>query len=264
MTSRPVPVLMYHRIAIESSLAMRKFTVAPDDFNAQLDWLRKAGYTGLTVSDFARRARIGDHALPNRPVVLTFDDGFADFAEQAAPILRRFEFPATLYVVCGLVGGTSTWLEGNDTHLPMLDWDALRRLQADGIEIGAHGMSHRALDSLADADLRMEFSQPMQLLTEQLGAPPLSFCYPFGFRNARVRQQVREAGYESACAVRYGTSSIDDDLFDIARHIVPGGMSMSDFASLVSGHPPVMSLLRDRARSHAGFIARQALAVFNR
>jgi peptidoglycan/xylan/chitin deacetylase (PgdA/CDA1 family) len=163
-----------------------------------------------------------------------------------------------------MVGGTSTWLEGDDTRLPLLAWEALRRLQADGIEIGAHSMSHRALDGLADADLRLELSQPMQLLAEHLGAPPLSFCYPFGFRNARVRQQVREAGYESACAVRYGTSSTDDDLFDIARHIVPGGMTLSDFASVVSGRPPVMSLLRDRARSHAGFMARQALAAFHR
>jgi peptidoglycan/xylan/chitin deacetylase (PgdA/CDA1 family) len=264
MTSRAVPVLMYHRINSVSSDAMRKFTVAPEDFDAQLRWLRHEGYTGLTVSEFAKCSIDGAHALPARPIVLTFDDGFSDFAEQAAPILRRHGFVATLYVVAGLVGGASTWLDADDAQLPLLDWAMLRQLQSDGIEIGAHGMSHRALDGLSDLELRTEISEPIGILSQQLGAVPQSFCYPFGFRNERVRQHVREAGYSSACAVRYATSSITDDRFDIARHIVPGGMKLDLFSGLASGKPPLIPLLRDRARSQAGFLARQLVTALHR
>jgi peptidoglycan/xylan/chitin deacetylase (PgdA/CDA1 family) len=263
MTPRLVPVLMYHCIRPTSSRAMRKFTVAPDAFEAQLALLREQGYTGLSVSEFARRARLGDASLPDRPVVLTFDDGFADFGEHAAPLLQRYGFPATLYVVAGQVGRTSVWLDGDDARLPLLDGPALRRLQQAGIEIGAHGLSHRALDGLSDADLAAEVHQPRALLAQHLGVAPNSFCFPFGFRNERVRQAVRQAGYHSACAVRYGTSSVNDDLFDIARHIVPGGMALADFAALVSGRPPMLAWLGDRLRSNAGFLARGALSVFH-
>lgn len=260
----PVPVLMYHCISPRSSAAMRKFTVSPADFDAQLATLRELGYTGLSVSEFAEIARSGGQGLPRRPVVLTFDDGFQDFGEHAAPALARHGFTATLYVVAGEVGGTSRWLDGEDAALPLLDWEGLRALQRQGIELGAHSWSHRALDGLSDADLAFEVGRPRERMAELLGSPPASFCFPFGFRNARVRARVREAGYASACAVRYGTSSVHDDLFDIARHIVPGGMSLKDFTSVVAGRPPVLPWVVDRLRTHAGFLARQTRHAFQR
>jgi len=253
-----VPVLMYHRICEEASAAMRKFAVPPRQFAAQLRWLSKQGYTGLTVSDFVQRVRGLAEPLPARPVLLTFDDGFADFGEQAAPLLRAHGLPATLYVVAGLVGSTSRWLPGRDAHLPLHDWDALGRLQEAGTEIGAHGMTHRPLDGLPDDELAQEVGVPRERLARELGNAADSFCYPFGFRTARVRQAVRRAGYQSACAVRYGSCHTDQhtDYFDIARHIVPCDLSMADFAAIVEGSPPVVPLVWNRVRSQLGSAAR--------
>lgn len=249
-----VPVLMYHRICEEASAAMRRFAVPPRQFAAQLRWLAERGYTGLTVSDFVQRARGPSGTLPSHPVLLTFDDGFADFGDQAAPLLRAHGLPATLYVVAGRVGATSGWLRGRDAHLPLHDWDALGRLQEAGTEIGAHGLTHRPLDGLPDDALAQEVGAPRDLLARHLGQAPDSFCYPFGFRTARVRLAVRRAGYQSACAVRYGPcqASPDADYFDIARHIVPCDLPLADFAALVEGRPRLAPLVWNRVRSHLG------------
>jgi peptidoglycan/xylan/chitin deacetylase (PgdA/CDA1 family) len=262
--ARAVPVLMYHRVCASATPAMRRFTVAPEAFDAQLQWLRERGYTGLTVSDFVQRARWAPQAMPARPIVLTFDDGFADFLLEAAPILSARGFPATLYVVAGRVGGHSAWLGGADAQLPLLDWPQLAHLSERGIEIGAHGMTHLALDGLTAAQLQVEVEQPRATIAQHLGRAPSSFCYPFGFRNAAVRRQVRAAGYTSACAVRYGTSSTADDPFDITRHIVTGNMPLAEFAAMAAGHPPLLPLAWNRLRSNAAFLARNALATFQR
>jgi len=257
---RPVPILMYHRIADSTSAAMRRFSVSPTAFDAQLRCLKTNGFAGLTVSDFVDFSLRRPEMLPGKPIVLTFDDAFADFYTEAAPLLRAYNFPATLYVVAGQLNGTSSWLPGEDAQLPLLDSAQLIELRQMGIEIGAHSMTHRALDGL-DADaLKNEIEQSKRLLEECLDAPVDSFAYPFGFSSDRVRKHVKAAGYSSACAVRYETSSTIDNPFDLARHIVPGGVSLSDFANIADGRPPLSGLLWDRLRSRAGSLGRRTVA----
>lgn len=252
------PVLMYHRIADESSPAMRRFTVSPAAFGAQLRQLRQAGYTGMTVSDWVRIGREEPQRMPSRPVVLTFDDGYADFEQHAWPLLQTHGFAATLYVVAGRAGGCSDWLPGSDARLPLLDWPALIRLQHAGIEIGAHSMTHLALDGLDEAALEQEVVQPREQMARAMGVAPDSFCYPFGFCNARVRAAVARAGYASACAVRYATASTAGDPLMIARHIVTSGMSADDFGALLAHPTPLRLVWRDRLRSRTGALARKA------
>jgi peptidoglycan/xylan/chitin deacetylase (PgdA/CDA1 family) len=258
--SRAVPILLYHRIAVATSSAMRRFSVGPTAFDAQLRYLKTNGFAGLTVSDFVNFSQHRPDMLPEKPIVLTFDDAFADFYTEAAPLLSVYGFPATLYVVAGQLNGTSSWLSGDDSRLPLLDDSQLIELQQMGIEIGAHGMTHRALDGLDNTALRNEIEQSKDRLEQCLNAPVESFAYPFGFCSDRVRRQVMAAGYSSACAVRYETSSTIDNPFDLARHIVPGGVGISDFAKIADGHPPLPALLWDRLRSRAGSIARRAVA----
>lgn len=250
-----VPILMYHRIAEHASALMRRFTVTPHEFAAQLERLQHGGFTPLSVSAWLRLHL--SSALPPRPVVLTFDDGFSDFEQHALPLLRAHGAVATLYVVAGRVGQRSGWLPGGDAELPLLDWAALARLQEAGIEIGSHGLTHRALDGLRDPDIATELNESRRLIGARLGRAPASVCYPFGFRDARVRRLARQAGYTSGCAVRYASATTPLDPFDIPRHIVPGGLPLADFDALLRGHPPPLALWRDRARSHAGQLVRQ-------
>jgi peptidoglycan/xylan/chitin deacetylase (PgdA/CDA1 family) len=257
---RAVPILMYHRIGVPTSSAMRRFSVGPTAFDAQLRYLKTNGFTGLTVSDFVNFSLHRPDLLPEKPIVLTFDDAFADFYTEAAPLLRAYNFPATLYAVAGQLNGTSSWLPGDDSRLPLLGGSQLIELGQMGIEIGAHSMTHRALDGLDAVALKNEIEQSKRCLEDCLSAAVDSFAYPFGFSSDRVRKQVKAAGYSSACAVRYETSSTVDNPFDLARHIVPGGVGLSDFASIADGHPPLPGLLWDRLRSRAGSLARRTVA----
>jgi peptidoglycan/xylan/chitin deacetylase (PgdA/CDA1 family) len=240
--TQAVPILMYHSISerAEARRAFRNFTISPNLFAAHLNYLSQPGYTGLTVTRFARsvRARL---PLPPRPIVITFDDGFADFFSSALPILQRHGFPATLYITASYIGGTSLWLrhEGETTR-PMLIWDQVHEINAAGIECGAHSLSHAPLDTLAAEAASVEIANCKNVLQENLSTEVESFAYPFGYYTLATQRFVRQAGYTSACAVKHAFSSTDDDLFALARLHVTAGAGINRFAALLTQqHKPM-------------------------
>jgi peptidoglycan/xylan/chitin deacetylase (PgdA/CDA1 family) len=246
--ARRVPILMYHSISFSQNPRYRRFTVAPEQFEEQLDYLATHGYTALTVSDYAQRIA-GDRQLPSRPIVLTFDDGYADFHSAALPLLQKYHCTATLYIITGYVGGASKWLrrEG-EADRALLTWSQIREVAASAIECGAHTHTHRPLDWLADADLQREIALPQRLLAENVGVPE-SFAYPFGYYSRAARALVQQAGYTSACAVRYALSSPHDDQFALSRLIVTADTDLPSFEKLLlsGGRLPEAAYLRLRS-----------------
>ena len=109
-----VPILLYHSIAEDASPKFRRWVVHPGLFATHMAYLHDHGYTALTVSQFVQAMISSDGHLPELPVVLTFDDGFACFHANALPVLRHYDFTATLYITTGFVGGTSRWLARED------------------------------------------------------------------------------------------------------------------------------------------------------
>jgi peptidoglycan/xylan/chitin deacetylase (PgdA/CDA1 family) len=212
MPNGAVPILTYHSVAASVPRRLRPYCVHPRRFEDHARHIRDAGYCTLTVSDLVRMRAAG--AVPTNSVVLTFDDGFADFHEAALPILMRHGLTATLYMVAGHIGGTSGWLEDEESRsLPMLTWSQLREIAKTGIEIGAHTMSHPPLDTVRPSRARIEIVQSKRPLEDGLGSAVESFAYPYGYLSNAVRDLVVAAGYASACAVRYATSSPRDDPF---------------------------------------------------
>jgi peptidoglycan/xylan/chitin deacetylase (PgdA/CDA1 family) len=179
----------------------------------------------------------GRTALPDRPVAVTFDDGFADFATGAFPTLSRLAFLATLYITTGYVGSSSRWLDrAGEGARPMLDWDTVRRLDHSGlVEIGAHGRTHRQLDVLPARDLPAEIDDPKLRLEDQLGHPIAGFAYPHGYSSRRVRRVVASAGFTSACAVKHALSGPGDDPYALARIVVEADTTVEALEAMVRG-----------------------------
>jgi peptidoglycan/xylan/chitin deacetylase (PgdA/CDA1 family) len=232
----PVPILLYHSVDRAPSRAYEPWSVDPTTFDEHLDVVVTLGYTPLTVSDFVDR-RAGAR-LPDKPCMITFDDGRADFLEGALPALESHRFPATMYMVSGHIGGTSSWLPmPEERDQPMLGWKDLRQLGRVGIEIGAHSDTHVELDVTGSTRLRSEVAASGARLSEGLGTAVRSFAYPHGYHSPRVVRAVREAGYDSAVAVKDRWSHLDEDRFALARMFVWRSTSADDLVEILSTPP---------------------------
>lgn len=134
-----------------------------------------------------------------RLIGLTFDDGYRDFLECALPVLERYNFTATAFVVAGCLGGKSVW-SSTDPWKPVLTAEEVRSAAAAGVEIGSHGLRHVSLPSVADDDLASEVSESRRILQAVSGQDVRGFCYPFGEHDARVVDRTQAIGYGYACA----------------------------------------------------------------
>jgi peptidoglycan/xylan/chitin deacetylase (PgdA/CDA1 family) len=259
--SLQIPILMYHSISSGASRRFRPFTVPPERFEEHVRYIRGEGFTALTVSEFVRARDADHHAFPAKPIVLTFDDGFADFHDAALPILSRYGVTATLYVVSSHLGSArSSWLDhAGAGSLPMLSWSQVAEIEKSGIEIGAHTMSHPALDTLPLAEAREEIASSKRNLEDGLGVEIRSFAYPYGYYSGPVRDLVASAGYASACAVRYAMSSLADDRFALCRQIVRHEMEVTDLDALLRGKAPLSTIVYRRFGSGAWRFFRQSL-----
>ena len=228
-----VPILLYHSISEAPSAALRPFTVTPEAFRRQLAVVAESGVTVLTVFELVER--LGSPSLPARPAVITFDDGFADFAEHALPALQEHGLAASLYVTTGYLDGSPDGPAPERPQDRMLHWSQLGEIAAAGIEIGAHGQTHRYLDTLPPAAARREIVRSRALLEDVLGRPVESFAYPNGYSSPAVRRLVRGAGYASACAVRNTLSSTADDRFALARLTVRDTTSIDELTDWLAG-----------------------------
>jgi len=234
--TRPIPILLYHSIAAGSNPRFHRWVVSPQEFARQMQLLHDLRFHPLTVTQLVQTLAYEGAGLPDQPVVITFDDGFADFHASALPILSRWGFSATLYITTRYVGGTSAWLyRDGEAGRPMLDWGQIRESHASGIEIGSHSHSHPQLDTLSQGAALQEVSHSKALLEEHLSAPVLSFAYPHGYYSQPVRRLVSAAGFTSACGVKHAMSSTSDDPFGLARLIVDPGLSDEAFTGLIEG-----------------------------
>jgi peptidoglycan/xylan/chitin deacetylase (PgdA/CDA1 family) len=254
-----VPILMYHEIASRHDTASR-LAVPPDSFAAQLEHLHEAGFTALTVSGLAS-ALAGDPVrLPERPVVITFDDGFADFHREALPLLCRYGFAATVFVTTGWIDDAGPYAAGRRPGR-MLCWNQIREAATAGVEIGAHSHRHPQLDQIPPSRLRDELTTSKSLLEDGLGVAVPNLAYPFGYSNARVRQVAREIGYEHACAVGNVIAGPGEDPFALPRLTIRRSTRPATFDFIVRGKKESVIFLKDRSLTKGYALVRRTRAV---
>lgn len=241
VTTDVVPILMYHVLGTRATPGFARFTLHPDRFAEHLALLSELGYRFLTVSELAA-LRAGGGTDGRRSVVLTFDDGYADFHTHALPALAAFDATATLYVTTGHLERVAEWTLGDDGGTRrMLSWSDLADVASTGVEIGAHSRSHPQLDMVHGRALRAELTDPRSELADRLGVPVHSFAYPFGYHSAAVRAEVAAAGYRSACAVQDMMTRPRGDPLTLPRLSVNADTDAAALRRMLAGAPTVPS-----------------------
>jgi peptidoglycan/xylan/chitin deacetylase (PgdA/CDA1 family) len=247
----PIPILAYHSIGDRQREGTLRWSVSPGDFDEQMALIAERGRHALTVARYAAALR-GEAELPPDPVLVTFDDGFADLATTALAVLERYGVVATAFVISGRIG------TGGHGHDAALSWEQLHELRAHGLQVGSHGHSHRALDCLPPREAEDEVRSSRRRLEEGLGTEVVSFAYPYGYSSARVRRAVQAAGYTSACAVKNALSHRDDDLFALARVLIERDTGAARIARLLDGQGAPRSWHGERLRTRGWRTYRRA------
>ena len=232
----PVPILLYHSVASTAAPRFRKWALSPEMFAAHMAYLHDQRYTPLTVTQLVRAMAAKAEGWPSRPIVISFDDGYADFLVGAWPSLKQYVFAATLYVVTKYVGQNSGWLHGQGAgDRLMLSWAQLAEIGAAGIECGAHSHTHVQLDTVPIDVAREEIVRSKNEIEQHLNQPAETFAYPYGYYTPAVRELVQAAGFSSACAVKHALSTTTDDRFALARIIVSADTTVERLADLLTG-----------------------------
>jgi peptidoglycan/xylan/chitin deacetylase (PgdA/CDA1 family) len=258
-----VPILVYHSVSDSPFPYISRFAVPPDTFRRHLAAIAERGCTTLTVSEYVDALTAGSGNVPDRTVVLTFDDGYEDFYEHALPALDDFDMTATLYVTSGFLrdfdDGSAAAARGR-----MMNVKQLQAAADAGTEVGGHTHSHPELDTLRPSHAREEIERCKVLLTESLGRAIRSFAYPHGYSSASVRRLVEAAGYDSACGVGNAISSPNDDRFSLSRLLVRDVTSLEDLERWLAGDGAPTAPGRERIRTRGWRVVRRIRAVATR
>ncbi|MCA9393796.1 MAG: polysaccharide deacetylase family protein [Candidatus Omnitrophica bacterium] len=200
---RVVPVIMYHHI--DETGRHPVATVPTDHFEKHLRYLRDYQFEVLPYDDYIRAKQQGEH-LSRKTVVLTFDDGYADNYTNAFPLLRRYGYPAVMFISTDKVGQPG-----------YVTWDQLREMAAAGITIGSHAIAHEYLPGLPADRIAREITESRRILEQRLGIPVRHFSYPVGGFNDEIKQLVRQAGYVSAVTTNRGFDRFNKDFYELNR-----------------------------------------------
>ena len=224
---KPVPILMYH--AVEDAPRpprYKHFYVLAAEFAGQMRMLQRAGYTPVTFAALAS-ARAGEGALPDKPVLLTFDDGYANLQANVHPLLHSLGFPYTVFLVSERVGKTNDWVtaEGYEATA-LLGWGDIARMQGEGgVDFQAHTLTHPHLADLPVGAARREIAEGRDALEQRLGAPVTTLCYPYGSRSEAVEDMAGEVGFTQAVTTEFGRVRAGDPPLRLPRisvyHVPP-------------------------------------------
>jgi len=238
-----IPILLYHRLI--SREAVRAGRVRDDEpiyvcyddvFAEQMKYLHDAGYATLSMDDYVA-IRSGRAQQPEKPVVVTFDDGYESNYSLAYPALRRFAQRATIYVAPEPDAHTRGLVEGVDRFLSP---DQMRELDSNGVAIESHTLTHCILRELPDERARFELEESKRRLSEIVGRPVRHLAIPRAGYSRRIRRLVRACGYQTVCCNNKGSSTGLTDPLALPRIVIERDTSPADFQRLLRPLPATM------------------------
>ncbi|MDB5723777.1 MAG: hypothetical protein JWQ16_531 [Novosphingobium sp.] len=226
------PVLMYHSIAAAGPAALADWRTTPEAFEQQLMFLRRRGYRSLSLGEWETARRAGG-ALSGRPILITFDDGYQDFADTAWPILQRNGFDAHVFLVAEQVGGTATWDGFYGEPARLMDWPTIARLAGEGVTFGSHLATHRPLDRMSYAETADELRRSRDLIEAHIDAVVNTVAPPYGNLTDAARDLAKAAGYDRLFGVDGGRAPVVGSRLRTPRIEITGDMDLEAFAEAI-------------------------------
>jgi peptidoglycan/xylan/chitin deacetylase (PgdA/CDA1 family) len=196
------PILMYHSI----SYGKGTFFVTPENLAKQMEYIKRNGYEVISLDELAGSIK-DKRRLKRNQVVITIDDGYEDNFRYAYPVFKKFGFPVTIFLITDLIGESG-----------FLNWDQVRAMSKNNISFGGHTKTHLYLGLLNnDKVLIEEIAGSKEAIEHELGVPVNYFCYPVGGFNQRVKEIVKQSGYQGACTTNRGADRFNQDSYELKR-----------------------------------------------
>lgn len=212
-----IPVLMYHKVGPDED---NDAVIREDLFRAQMKLLHDKGFNPITMEQLNEYVRHGT-AVPVKPVVLTFDDGYADTYSIVYPVLKEYGFAATVYVNPGDVGTRLTWAQ-------------IEEMQAGGVTIASHGYNHVRMNELSNSDQLANIVKAQLALKEKLGIDNQWFCYPYGRENDYSQKAAADNGILLAVTMNPGWVHVGDNPYALHRIWIGNAVDLAHFEERIT------------------------------
>jgi peptidoglycan/xylan/chitin deacetylase (PgdA/CDA1 family) len=198
-----IPILTYHDFNYREGIA-----VAPENFERQMHYLKDRRYNVISLDALIKGRKKGDKFARNT-VVITMDDGYKDNFTYAYPVLKKYGFPATIFLIANNIGVDENFL----------NWDEVREMSGNNISFGGHTKSHVYLPSIKNKDVLWdEIFGCKEIIERHVGIHVDYFSYPKGGFTEKIKTLVKKAGYEAACTTNRGHDILDkNDLYELNR-----------------------------------------------
>lgn len=230
-----VPIFMYHRFGYENSTLF----VTPENFNRQMAYIKSKGYDVISLDELVEGIK-NNRKFKRHTVVITIDDGYKDSFTYAYPALKKYNFPAIIFIITNSI----------DNKKDFMGWDEISTMYKDNISFGGHTKNHAYLPSVKEKDVLLdEIKGCKEFIENKTGFPVSYFCYPIGGFTEEVKLFVKKAGYKGACTSNRGFMELNKDVYELKRIKVTNSDTNKPFSfcAKLSGY---YNLFRSRKRGH--------------
>lgn len=241
-----VPVIMYHRVINNAeNEGVYGTYIYEDMFKKHLQYLKDKNYTVITFKDLDKIGWRNRFEKGKKYIILTFDDGYKDNYDLAFPILKEFNFKATIFLM-----GKSAYNEwdvkaGGERKFSLMSVEMIKEMQDYGIEFGAHTFNHPKINTLSNEEIEHQIVDVKKPLEEKIGKEIITFAYPYGILNDYAKEMAKKAGYTFALATDSGSVCLSDDLYQIRRIAIFPNTNLFSFKRKVAGNYNFIKIKRE-------------------
>lgn len=224
-----VPILLYHNIMDNYDQSLGAVHISPDEFEQHMAALHGAGYHTITFQQYYDYV-MNDEVLPEKPIIITFDDGYVSNYKFAYPVLKKYNMKATIFILTGRMGA-----EGGEVIYPHFTWEQAKEMQQSGvIDIQSHSDLHPDMVQIDRGRAQLELRRSKYLIQKELGKPCEVFAYPYGLYNAELQVLAEKAGYKIQCAVGdKGINTKEKGLKQLKRLTAFGGTTGEELLQMI-------------------------------